>query len=202
MIRAQTTTEGTVLDASELALGDTYYLDADWLPEDGSSLEIMPIVVKAGVPDPDGVAGGILVQLAERAAAAVGSAESVVVMGSGTVARQIRRVLAMWGTAPCEEPPPAVVVEATGAPRSIANALREVRTLGTIVLVGDQLARACTLDLYSDLHVRGLRLVGLARRPPAEPEDTRLPDPVRAELARVTPGMVLPKGAGWYRVSR
>jgi hypothetical protein len=202
MIRARTTAEGTVLDAAGLGPGDAYYLDADWLPADRSSLDIVPIVVEAGVPEADDVAGGILVQLAERAAAAVGSAESAVVMGSGTVARHVRGVLAMRGIEPREDAAPAVVVEATGAPSSIADALREVRTLGTIVLIGEQLDRECTLDLYSDLHVRGLRVVGLARPPLAAPDGARLPDPVRAELAPVTPGMVLPKGAGWYRLSR
>jgi hypothetical protein len=202
MIRAEVRAEGMVLAATGLEAGGAYYLDADWLPADGSA-SIPALAVGAAARDADAMAGAALVDLAERAVAAAGDgAESAVVIGTGTVARHVRRLLAAKGIQAPAEARPGAIVEATGDPRSLADALQQVASLGTIVLVGEPLGRAASLNLYSDLHVRGLTLVGVARPLLASDEEVAsLPEAIRAELALVAPGAVLPRDAGWYRLS-
>ena len=55
---------------------------------------------------------------------------------------------------------PACIVDTTGRPEVIAQALTRLADLGLLVLAGPPPA-ALSLDLYSDVHVRGLRLVGV-----------------------------------------
>jgi hypothetical protein len=202
-MRAEATASGVVVGAGGLEPGFLHYVDADWLPAQGSAL-VPSIVVAADSRDADDVAGGVLVDLAERAVAALDGAGSATVVGTGTVARQVRRLLAARGVPEPEDAAPDAIVETTGDPTSIAEALRHAASLGTIVLVGEPLGRDASFDLYSDLHVRGLTLVGVARPLPAAPGQTAalavLPDAVRAELVHAVPGEVLPPGAGWYRL--
>ena len=55
--------------------------------------------------------------------------------------------------------PPAVVVEETGEPAEIERALAQVEDLGTVVLAAPVADPEAMIDLYADLHVRGLTLV-------------------------------------------
>jgi threonine dehydrogenase-like Zn-dependent dehydrogenase len=56
---------------------------------------------------------------------------------------------------------PAAVIETTGNRDEIEAALRRVDDLGTVVLAGPPPPGPVPLDLYADLHVRGLTLVGV-----------------------------------------
>ena len=87
----------------------------------------------------------------------------VEVVGDGPLADRLRALL---GRA---SPPdrPAATIDTTGDLAAIAEALRRLDSLGTLVLAGPAPANAA-LDLYSDLHVRGLTMVGL---PPAGEAD-------------------------------
>ena len=81
------------------------------------------------------------------------------VLGDGDLADSIRTRL---GTRAAGESTPVAVIETSGQLNAIADALKRVADLGTVVLAGPPPADAATLDLYADLHVRGLTLVGLA----------------------------------------
>jgi D-arabinose 1-dehydrogenase-like Zn-dependent alcohol dehydrogenase len=64
---------------------------------------------------------------------------------------------------------PAAMIETTGEPREIEAALRRVDDLGTLVLAGPAPRRPVPLDLYADLHVRGLTVIGVAGAGETEP---------------------------------
>lgn len=88
----------------------------------------------------------------------------VEVVGDGALAMAVRARVAQRG--PSDGDPPATIVETTGDPARIAEALRRVADLGTIVLAGPLPPASPAFDLYSDLHVRGLTMVaGCAHRP-------------------------------------
>jgi D-arabinose 1-dehydrogenase-like Zn-dependent alcohol dehydrogenase len=58
-------------------------------------------------------------------------------------------------------------VDTTGDPALIAGLLTRLADLGTLVLAGPPAPEPPALDLYADLHVRGLTVVGIAPRPRA-----------------------------------
>ena len=58
--------------------------------------------------------------------------------------------------------PPAAIVDTTGDPAGIAGGLARVDDLGTVVLAGPVPEGPVALDLYADVHVRGLTVVGVA----------------------------------------
>ena len=91
-------------------------------------------------------------------AALPAGAAAVEVAGDGELASALRaRVAAIAAPAGSR---PAVVIETTGDGAAVQAALRRVADLGTVVLAGPPPAVAVALDLYGDLHVRGLTLVG------------------------------------------
>jgi len=94
--------------------------------------------------------------------AAIGSAAgSVEVLGDGAFARALRARLGT-GIPPAGDARPAVVVETSGDAAALGAALARVDDLGTVVLAGPVAgAEPVALDLYADLHVRGLTLVGV-----------------------------------------
>jgi hypothetical protein len=57
---------------------------------------------------------------------------------------------------------PAVAIETTGELHLIEDALKRVADLGTVVLAGPSPRGPVTLDLYADLHLRGLTLVAVS----------------------------------------
>ena len=83
-------------------------------------------------------------------------AAPVEVLGEGAAAAQLREALGRPG-----DGRPAVVVDTTGDPARIADALERLDDLGTLVLAGPTPSGPVPLDLYSDLHVRGLTVVGV-----------------------------------------
>jgi threonine dehydrogenase-like Zn-dependent dehydrogenase len=90
----------------------------------------------------------------------------VEVLGEGDLAESLR---ARLGALAAGQSQPGAVIETTGEPDAIADALKRVADLGTVVLAGPPSADAGALDLYADLHVRGLTLVGLAATTEAPP---------------------------------
>jgi len=84
----------------------------------------------------------------------------VEVVGDSALARAVRSRLAERDTSGADRP--AAVVETTGDPVRIEEAIRRVADLGTVVLAGPVQPAADPLDLYSDLHLRGLTVVAIA----------------------------------------
>lgn len=94
---------------------------------------------------------------AEAVLAALGELPGPVeVRGDNRLATELRRRLA---DRPGGERP-AVVVETEGEADSIREALAGVADLGTVLLAGPP-PGPMALDLYPDLHVRGLTVIGL-----------------------------------------
>jgi len=87
-------------------------------------------------------------------------ATPIEVVGDGALARALREHL---GTRAAGERP-AAIIETTGDPDAIRAALARVDDLGTVVLAGPEPQAEVALDLYADLHVRGLTLAGTAGR--------------------------------------
>ena len=105
---------------------------------------------------------------------------------------------------------PRAIVETTGDPRAILDATRRVAELGIVVLAGESLGRGVAeLNLYPDVHVRGLTLVGVA--PPLQDarNSSTEPEPVDASLVAwcldglvdVRSGSLVPDDAAWYCVT-
>ena len=97
----------------------------------------------------------------EAVVAAIGTAEGAVeVLGDSAFARELRSRLGV--AAPAAGGRPTVVVETSGDGAALGAALARVDDLGTVVLAGPAAgAQPVALDLYADLHVRGLTLVGV-----------------------------------------
>jgi hypothetical protein len=140
--------------------------------------------------------------VAREAARAVDASGRTQVMGKGVVAAMVRRLLPRaGGEGSGDEGPLRTIVDTTGDPAVLEAATNRLADLGTLVLAGEPLGRRLSLDLYPDVHRRGLRLVGVA--PP-------LADPMVLVHARdglvteppvpVTSGSPL-SPATWYRLS-
>jgi hypothetical protein len=86
--------------------------------------------------------------------AALGT-DAAEVVGAGPLADALRARLA----APAA--PPAAIVDTTGDAAAIADALARVDDLGTVVLAGPPPDGPVALDLYADVHVRGLTVAGV-----------------------------------------
>jgi threonine dehydrogenase-like Zn-dependent dehydrogenase len=84
----------------------------------------------------------------------------VAVVGDGPVAQRLREALANRLAGAGARP--GVVVDTTGNVEVIQQSLARVDDLGTIVLAGPSGGENGPLDLYDDLHVRGLTLIGVA----------------------------------------
>jgi threonine dehydrogenase-like Zn-dependent dehydrogenase len=100
---------------------------------------------------------------AAAAAAAVSGATPVEVIGSGELAAAVRAELGVPSHATQERP--GTIVETTGEVAEIQAALARVRDLGTVVLAAAPAPTEPDLDLYADLHVRGLTVVGVVEPP-------------------------------------
>jgi hypothetical protein len=196
--------EGDAIRGPEgLPEGSRAYVDAGWLSPGTRSAAAL--VVGPEEPAADRAAGLALVGVALAALEEVAElpAGRVQVIGSGLVARTLQALLP-----PADDGgrAPAAIVDTTGDPEALADATRRLEDLGTLVLAGEPADRPHPLDLYPDVHVRGLRIVGI---PPASldsrPAEDRVPGPALAELEReplaaVNAGEPLPSAA-WYRLA-
>jgi hypothetical protein len=225
LIRAEVGRAGVVLVAA-LPQGAIAYVDRDWLPTasgEVSSLVATPDgalswcsgrpVRMQGDLDSDTAAICVLLAIAQAAVAAVDGIPpgSIEVTGSGLIARQVRAVLgdraADDARSTCFERPGAII-DTTGDPRVIVDATRRIADLGTIVLVGESLGRRVELNLYPDVHVRGVTLVGVA--PPLQHSGSVVAatqvgsldvESTRELLVPVSFGAPLPLNAACYRLS-
>jgi hypothetical protein len=199
MIEALEGPKGMALNAS-LAPGTVAYVDADWLPP-GRAGPVPGIVVDDGIDaDERGVLP--LVRLSRQAIALLdGATRSVRVEGVGLVAEMVRRAVADHGVGSIRTTRPTAIVDLTGDPERIIEATRLVGDLGTIVLAGESLGRRLDLDLYADVHSRGLTIRGVST-----PSNRLFPDAVQGDRHAVAPpalvraGGPIPTGALWYRV--
>ncbi|MEA2282213.1 MAG: hypothetical protein QOK21_2820 [Solirubrobacteraceae bacterium] len=94
-----------------------------------------------------------------EAIAAVLPVGTVAVEGDGPRAGALRSLLAVRLANAGQRP--AVIIETTGEEAAIQRALAAVDDLGTVVLAGPAPARDFPLDLYPDVHLRGLTLLGV-----------------------------------------
>jgi len=188
------------------------YVDVDWLREagDGAFLYVRDGALRAswdegaGIPTdglPAGDAAGRFLDLtAERAVAAVSHVSGTVeVVGEGAVAQLVRSRL------PQTEPdagPPAAVIECTGDAHAIETALRRLDDLGTLVVAGASTVESLRIDLYPDVHVRALHLVGVAVDLGDEAllDRTLLPDLLLTSLCEVGGEGGGREGCTWLRI--
>jgi hypothetical protein len=159
-------------------------LGGDWT---ATQLEAEPDQVEA-------LAAAVLLAVAEEAAASVVErvpAGTARVLGTGLVAQRVRSRL---GSA--EDGRPAAMVDAVGSAESFAAAVAAVVDGGLVVLAGAPAAVVAQVDLYADVHVRGLRVVGVSL-----PLDHADITPAAADVAPtiVSSGQPLP-AAAWYRI--
>jgi hypothetical protein len=190
--------DGNVIFAGPLATGSVAYVDADQLPEDGEA-DIEALVVPDGAPADDAGLSALRLLAAPLRDALAGVEGVVDVVGVGAVAWLVRTDR---GSHRLAEDAPAAVVDLTGDPDVIVDAARRVADLGTIVLAGDPAGRVVDFDFYPDVHVRGLRLVGVSPADRVEPLAGAVSEgdaPEAPEEARV--GHAARAGASWYRVS-
>jgi hypothetical protein len=140
--------------------------------------------------------------VSREAAGAVDASGRAEVIGKGVVAAMVRRLVPQArGDGSGDDGPPRTIVDTTGDPAVVEAATRRLADLGTLVLAGEPLGRRLSLDLYPDVHRRGLRLVGVAL-PLADPMVlVNARDGVFAEPPlHVGSGSPLPP-ATWYRLS-
>ena len=156
------------------------YADADWL---GPSGEPAAALVVDGDGDGERAAALVLLDLASRAAAEVAGAARVEVVGSGFVAGAVSALVGAGGDGPL-----AAIVDTSGDPERIRAALGRLDDLGTLVLAGEPLGRPLELDLYPDVHVRGLRMVGVPLRTEV-PREADLPAAAVELLNRPAAGL-------------
>ena len=189
---------GLVVDA-EVPSGCAAFFDREWVSPD--RVTAVPAIVVAGSPaEQVAEAARALAGIAHAAIAAAGDGP-VAVTGSGLIAAEACRRLAAEGRlAVVSERSPAAIIETTGDPGAIVEATRQVRDLGRVVLVGEPLGRAYRLDVYPDLHARGLHLI--ARGRPGAPAPLATDGEVGAEqrLQTLAPGEPLDSAALWFCV--
>lgn len=186
--------------------GGEAFVDADWIAAAGGRTP--PLLrhergrlvgdwtpVELAV-EPDQVvelAAGVLLAVADEAAAIVAErsgAGSVRVLGAGLVAEQARRLVGRVGRGR-----PVAVIDALGSAESFATAAALVADGGLVVLAGAPGGALARVDLYADVHLRGVRVVGAGL-----PLDHARVSPAAAvSPATVVSGRPLP-AAAWYRV--
>jgi hypothetical protein len=220
MIRLVQESDGTRLDC-DLAPGAVGYVDADWLV--ANCAPIPAIIADSGTlrwcdeqsvtlaegADPAVVAGNALYRVAEDAVAALDQAalKCVHVIGTGVVAAAARMLLERRQVETNSEAPPSAIIDTTGNPELVMEATRKVAPLGAVVLAGEPLGRSLTIDLYPDVHVRGLRVIGVkrpfeSRLSPFAADEQSLPDPFGETLVHISCGDIIEVGTGrWYAVA-
>jgi hypothetical protein len=198
-----------VLDAG-IDAGEESWADVDWLRADRAVAAIVARAERVVLPDgttletkdhaPEAVAIAVLASLAARAATLARSfGGPATVNGRGLLARFTRILLGLED----EEPDrPAVIVDTVGSAAAIGAAVHRLADMGALVLAAPTEATV-SLDLYPDVHLRGLTVAGvpLLEHPSIEPAPA--PDAL-ARLARRTLGTSAMSEANgmplWYRL--
>jgi hypothetical protein len=189
------------------------YLDADWVPPGGGPVATLVVFPDGSAQwhddeprpgdasaDPDFVAASLLVAVASAAVRAVADAAPVDVIGTGLIAHAVRHFLDNRVATAGDATPPGAVIEATGDPASIVAATRRLADRGVLVLAGEPAGRRLDVDLYTDVHRRGLEIVGVGR--PGGDENEMVTGPFGAPPpAPVEFGALVANTARWYRLS-
>jgi threonine dehydrogenase-like Zn-dependent dehydrogenase len=135
----------------------------------------------AAPPDvaPDEAAARLVAAAARAVGAALANDDpaDVEVLGDGALAVAVRLALGS-GDAPQH---PRAVVETSGGAQAVVSALQRVADLGTVLLAAAPSPGSLPLNLYPDVHVRGLELIGLP--PSADPTDLTNPAPAAVRTA-------------------
>ena len=97
---------------------------------------------------------------AELIALLASDANRVEVVGVAAFADEVRNLLATRCWAIDSDGRPAAIIELTGDEDSIRSALQRVEDLGVVVLAGPVPSEPLAVDLYTDVHVRGLTVIG------------------------------------------
>jgi hypothetical protein len=213
-----------VLEAA-LPPGSVAYVDRDWLPSSSGEVPSLVAASKggfawcggrtvrmAGTVDSNTAASLVLLAVAQAAVASVADVapDSIEVIGSGLIALYVRELLggSLEGDRSQHLVKPKAIIDTTGDPSVIVDATRLIADLGTVVLVGEGLGRRLELNLYPDVHLRGLTLVGVS--PPLQHarlrvDQTHASSPLVASsqeaLVSVAAGTPLPGSGAWYRIS-
>ena len=87
----------------------------------------------------------------------------VEVVGTGSLADELREQLRSSGS---DGVHPGTVVYRTGNLEQLERAMQRVDDLGMVILSGPPLPEQATIELYADVHVRGLTLICV---PPGDP---------------------------------
>jgi hypothetical protein len=189
------------------------YLDADWVPPGGGQVGALVVFADGSthwhrdeprhgdaMADPDRLAVSCFVAVASAAVVAVANADPVEVVGTGLIADVARHLLGDRVATEGNETLPGAVIEATADPARIVAATRRLADRGVLVLAGEPAGRRLDVDLYTDVHRRGLEIVGVGRPggegSPALLGGVDLPPPARVDL-----GGLVPDAARWYRVA-
>lgn len=85
----------------------------------------------------------------------------VEVVGSGALAGELRKQVRAPGSG---DERPGTGVDTTGDIEQIELLVERVEDLGTVILAGPPVAEDATVDLYADVHVRGLTVIGVPPR--------------------------------------
>ena len=200
MITARRESEALTIDVPR---GATAIFDSEWLPAGDGPVGGM-LVRRDGemiwcdfdgtlrqmssVPDQprDEIARRLLQGMADEALRVAGGA-MIDVIGDGALATSLRKAAGV-----SDAPGAAVVVDTTGSAAAVAAALDRLPQLGTLVLAGPAAREDPDLDVYANLHLRGLRITAIAPSL-GQSSHTLSPTHVRA-------GEPLP-AATWYCVS-
>lgn len=149
-------------------------------------------------------AARVFVRIARAAVSAIAErpAGPIEVTGCGVLAAYLHELAPDYVGRGSHDTRPAAVIETTGDPVVIAEATERLVDLGVLVLAGEPLGRRLDLDLYPDVHVRGLRIRGIPRHAP-DPSDAvveGLPAVFATALVDYLPETALAEPTGWYRV--
>lgn len=188
------------------------YFDADWLPPGGSgevpailatSEELRTtwndVVVSIGDLSAEDAAALALTATAQEAIAAIGDVPGPIhVIGGGLIAQLVGERLGERLSP--GSPRPVAVVDCTGNPELIHAAIAHLDDLGAIVLVGPSPGESLVIDLYPNVHLRGLRIVGVA--PPLTDAVLvgTVPDLIRRTFREVAPDGLIGDEGAWYRL--
>ena len=212
-VRRLTIPEGVVLSA-ELPHDVAAYFDAEWVAAEPSE-GVPALLVGAGwarwgdgpdVRTPSGLASDRVAALAltavarEAARAARSSDGAVEVIGTGLIAATVRRLTSEGQARRRGATRPYCIVDTTGDPAEVLAATQRLADLGVLVLAGESRRRRVGIDLYPDVHRRGLRVIGIAPplRDAAELVDAA--DPSLEPPVAIAPDAPLPPGL-WYRMA-
>lgn len=198
-----------VLDAG-IDAGEEFWVDVDWLRDDRATAAIVATAERVVLPDgttlytkqhaPEDVSIAVFASLAARAATLARSfGGPVTVNGRGLLARFTRILLGLEG----EEPDrPAVIVDTVGSATAIGAAASRLADMGALVLAAPTEATV-SIDLYPDVHLRGLTVAGVPLLEHPSKEPAAAPDAL-ARLARRTLGTSAAGEANgtplWYRL--